>query len=73
MVVGVAVCIFLILWKGCCCCVGRGRNLHHHQVFDHGRIEPSAALFVGDLADKAAIPVGCPIPHLGKAMGELTL
>jgi hypothetical protein len=73
MVVGVAVCIFLILWKWCCCCVGRGWSLHHSQVLDHGSIEPCAALFVGDLADKAAIPVGRPIPHLGKAVCELAL
>ena len=47
--------------------------MNHRQVFDQGSIEPCATLFFGDLADKATIPVGCPIPHLGKAVGKLTL
>ncbi|KAH9019697.1 hypothetical protein EDB85DRAFT_1896548 [Lactarius pseudohatsudake] len=38
-----------------------------------GSIEPCAALLASDLTSESAVLVGCPTPHLGKMMRELTL
>lgn len=67
--VGVAQHIFSV----CVVCFRGDWSLCLSHLLEHCDIKPRAALLVSNLANEAAILVGCPVPHLGETMCELAL